>query len=86
MNGRLDWVYDDWLYPAFESLKLAEPRARWLRSLLGDQGTVHAVVLEADGPRVAGIPEPLPALGFAPAGRFGPFRVWTRGSSTYGDL
>ena len=36
MNGRLDWVYDDWLYPVFESLKLAEPRARWLRSLLGD--------------------------------------------------
>ena len=37
------------------------------------------MVLESDGPAVAGIPEPLPALGFAPAGRFGPFRVWTFG-------
>jgi hypothetical protein len=79
MSGRLEWVYDDWLYPAFESLKLAEPRAHWLRPILGPSAVVRAVVLESDLPRIDGIPEPLPALGFRPAGRFGPFRVWILG-------
>jgi hypothetical protein len=80
MSGRLEWVYDDWLYPAFESLKLAEPRARWLRSLLEARAAVRAVVIESDSDRLDGIPEPLPALGFQPAGRVGSFRVWTLGS------
>ena len=84
MNGRLEWVYDDWLYPAFESLKLAEPRRRWLRSMLGRPAAVRAVVLESDGDRVDGIPEPLPALGFVRAGRSGPFRVWILGSHSPG--
>ncbi len=73
MNGRLDWVYDDWLYPVFESPKLAEPRARWLRPLLGDPAAVRAVVLESDGPRLDGIPEPLPRSASGPragSGRF----------------
>ena len=30
VNGRLELVYDDWLYPVFESLHLAEPRSGWL--------------------------------------------------------
>jgi hypothetical protein len=80
MSGRLEWVYDDWLYPAFESLKLAEPRARWLRPLLGPTAAARAVVLESDADRLDGIPEPLPALGFQSAGRVGSFRVWTVGS------
>jgi hypothetical protein len=84
MSGRLDWVYDAWLYPAFESRKLAEPRARWLRRVLGPPAGARAVVLESDSPRVDGIPEPLPALGFRLAGRFGPFRVWTFGSTPRG--
>ena len=72
MSGRLEWVYDDWLYSAFESLKLAEPRRRWLRSMLGRSAAVRAVVLESDGNRVDGIPEMLPELGFVRAGRSGP--------------
>ena len=57
MSGRLEIVYDDWLYPAFESLKLAEPRGRWLRPMLA---SVRAVVLESDSPRVAGHPRTAP--------------------------
>jgi hypothetical protein len=86
MSGRLEWVYDDWLYPAFESMKLAEPRARWLRPLLEARGGVRAVVLESDSDRLDGIPETLPALGFQSAGRVGSFRVWTLGSSGPGGL
>jgi hypothetical protein len=86
MSGRLEIVYDDWLYPAFESLKLAEPRGRWLRSMLASRSSVRAVVLESDSPRVDGIPDPLPTLGFVPAGRFGPFRVWTLGYPPPGAL
>ncbi|HLH28481.1 MAG TPA: hypothetical protein VKW77_06170, partial [Acidimicrobiales bacterium] len=80
MSGRLEWVYDDWLYPAFESLKLAEPRARWLPPAQGPRSEVRALVLEPDGDRLDGLSEPLSALGFRPGGRFGPFRVWTLGS------
>ena len=80
MSGRLEWVFDDWLYPAFESRKLAEPRGRWLRPVLGPPAGARAIVLETDSPRVDGVAEPLPTLGFRPAGRFGPFRVWTFGS------
>jgi hypothetical protein len=86
MSGRLEIVYDDWLYPAFESLKLAEPRGRWLRPRLASGTLVRAVVLESDDPRVDGILEPLRALGFRPAGRFGRFRVWTLGDSPPGAL
>ena len=30
VHGRADLVYDPWLYPVFESIKLAEPRSAWL--------------------------------------------------------
>ena len=29
--GRTDLVFDDWLYPVFESVHAAEPRSVWLR-------------------------------------------------------
>ena len=32
--GSTDLVFDDWLYPVFESLHLAEPRSSWLASTL----------------------------------------------------
>jgi hypothetical protein len=86
MTGRLEWVYDDWLYPVFESLKLAEPRAHWLRPVLGPPTGARAVVLESDRTRVDGLFEPLPALGFQPAGQFGPFRVWIFGYPSPGPL
>ena len=30
LHGRIDLVYDPWLYPVFESIDLAEPRSIWL--------------------------------------------------------
>ena len=30
LDGRLELVHDNWLYPVFESLRLAEPRSAWL--------------------------------------------------------
>jgi hypothetical protein len=77
IHGRLDLVYDDWLYPVFEALELAEPRSRWLRSALV-AGPVRVVVCESDSPRLGGIPDLLPALGYRSSGRIGRFRVWVR--------
>jgi hypothetical protein len=77
VHGRLDLVYDDWLYPVFESLKLAEPRSRWLRPIL-TVGPVRVIVLDSEVPRVDGIAETLPELGYLSAVRVGPFMVWTR--------
>ena len=34
VHGRLDLVYDPWLYPVFESIGLAEPRSAWLARAL----------------------------------------------------
>lgn len=79
MSGRLEIVYDDWLYPAFESIRRAEPRTRWLRPMLASGSPVRAVVLESDSPHAFGLPEPLTAYDFRMAGRFGSFRVWSRG-------
>jgi hypothetical protein len=86
MSGRLEWVYDDWLYPAFESRKLAEPRARWLRPMVGSLDALRAVVLQSDRPGIDGLPESLSAFGFTLAGRFGPFRVWIRADPAPGVL
>lgn len=78
MIGRLDIVYDDWLYSAFERARQAEPRSRWLRILLESPAAVVVVVLESDRHDVEGVPLPLSALGFEPAGRYGSFRAWIR--------
>ncbi|MHB1558755.1 MAG: hypothetical protein ACYC61_14980, partial [Isosphaeraceae bacterium] len=78
MIGRLDMVYDDWLYAAFERAREAEPRSRWLRSFLEAPSAATVVVLESDRREVDGVPVPLEALGFEPAGRYGSFRAWSR--------
>jgi hypothetical protein len=77
VQGRLDLVYDDWLYPVFESLDLAEPRSRWLRQAISS-GPVRVLVMTSDSPRLDGILETLPALGYLTAFRVGSFLVWTR--------
>ncbi len=77
LHGRIDLVHDDWLYPVFESIRKAEPRSRWLRPIL-TSGTVRVLVLESDNPRVEGIAETLPALGYMSAVRIGSFLVWIR--------
>jgi len=75
--GRLELVYDDWLYPVFESTGLAENRSRWLRRSLTD-GPVRVVVSTAGSPRVAGVETTLAVLGYRAVGRFGPFRVYEK--------
>jgi hypothetical protein len=77
LNGRLDLVYDDWLYPVFESVKLAEPRSAWLRFRLTG-GSVRFIVTNSDDVRIPGIGETLLELGFAPRIQVGPFFVSER--------
>lgn len=75
-------AHDEWLYQAFEEVEAAEPRELWLRKALTD-GQVRLVVVEPPrgseaASRVAGIAEPLPELGFTPAGRSGRFDLWKK--------
>ena len=77
LHGRLDLVYDDWLYPVFESVKLAEPRAVWLHNRLTD-GSVRFVVNTSDNPQIPGISGTLPELGFVRRIQVGPFFAWER--------
>jgi hypothetical protein len=83
VHGRLDLVYDDWLYPAFESIHLAEPRSNWLRAAL-TRGAVHAVVTTSDSPRIDGLGQTLKDLGYVARFQLGPYFVWERrhGAST----
>jgi hypothetical protein len=77
VNGRLELVHDDWLYPVFESLGLAEPRALWLRPALVS-GPVRAVVSKTDQPRIEGTDLDLRRLGYRRDVSIGNFFVWTR--------
>jgi hypothetical protein len=77
IHGRRDLVYDDWLYPAFESIRLAEPRSTWLRQALTD-GSVRFIVNTSDTPDIDGLAEPISRLGFIRRIRHGPFFVWER--------
>jgi hypothetical protein len=77
LYGRLDLVYDNWLYPVFESLRLAEPRASWLRIAL-TAGAVRFVVNTSDSPQIEGLDQTLPKLGYLRRFQIGPFFVWER--------
>ncbi len=82
VRGRVDLVYDDWLYPVFESMNLAEPRSIWLRRVLV-AGPIRFIVTASESPQIDGIDLPLTRLGYARrlrAGRpqAGPFVVWER--------
>lgn len=79
LHGRVELAHDEWLYGAFESVGAAEPRERWLRPALAD-GPIRQVVLADDSTSVPGLRQTLPELGYARSGRFGPYRVWRRGS------
>jgi hypothetical protein len=81
-SGRLELVYDDWLYPVFESTGLAEQRSRWLRQFLTN-GSVRVVVTTAESDRIGGVETTLPVLGYRPVGRFGPFRVFQRSDRVF---
>ncbi len=77
IDGRLDLVYDDWLYPVFESLHLAEVRSGWLARSL-QSGPVRAVVATTPDSRIEGTLVDLRMLGYHPDISVGPFFVWTR--------
>jgi hypothetical protein len=79
--GRLDLVYDDWLYEVFESLRLAEPRAIWLRRALCGGGA-HFVINTSDGSTIDGLPESLPRMGYFATIQVGPFYVWKRAAGS----
>ncbi len=76
--GCVGLTHDEWLYKAFEAINAAEPRERWLRRALTD-GPIRLVLVERErGPRVAGVSESLPDLGYEDAGDLGPFTLWRR--------
>jgi hypothetical protein len=77
LNARLDLVYDHWLYPAFESVRLAEPRSVWLRRALVS-GSVRFIVNTSEDPAIDGIAEPIPKLGYVRRVKNGPYCVWER--------
>ena len=73
--GRTDLVFDDWLYPVFESVHAAEPRSVWLRQALAD-GSIRFVITTSDRPWVDGVGEPLNRLGYTARAKVGPLYVW----------
>jgi hypothetical protein len=77
VHGRLDLVYDPWLYPVFESIGQAEPRSVWLARALS-AGPVRFVVTISPRTALDGLPQSLPDLGYRMPDRSGPFFVWTR--------
>ena len=74
-HGRADLVYDEWLYPVFESVGLAERRSVWLRRALVSS-SVRYVVMPSQGTRIEGLDQTLPELGFFPSRVVGPFFLW----------
>lgn len=77
IHGRLDLVYDDWLYAVFESMHLAEPRSIWLRHAL-TAGPVRFVVNTSESPRIDEVGLRLSELGYSRRLSAGPFWVWER--------
>jgi hypothetical protein len=77
VNGRLNLVYDDWLYPVFESLHLAESRSSWLDRELRSR-SLRAVVATTPASHIPGTDLDLNRLGYHTDIAVGPFFVWTR--------
>jgi hypothetical protein len=77
LHGRLDLVYDPWLYPVFESIGLAEPRSIWLAQALST-GPVRVVVSTSDRPSIDGLEGTLSALGYEDPIRVADYFIWKR--------
>ena len=73
--GRIDLVFDHWLYPVFESVHAAEPRSIWLRRALTD-GSVRFVITTSQDPWVDGVEEPLTQLGYTRRFLIASLYVW----------
>jgi hypothetical protein len=79
MYGRMDLVYDEWLYGAFESAGEAEPRERWLKRIIS-HGSVQLIITASDRETVPGILLPLKDLGYLAILMKGRFQAWVRPS------
>jgi hypothetical protein len=79
IHGRLDLVYDPWLYPVFESIGAAEPRSIWLEQALST-GPVRVVATTSPRARIDGLKRTLPELGYRLKSQAGPYFVWARPS------
>ncbi len=77
LHGRLDLVYDPWLYPVFESIGLAEPRSIWLARALST-GAVRVVVSTSDRQTIDGVGSTLYELGYEDPIRVGEYFIWKR--------
>jgi hypothetical protein len=77
LHGRIDLVYDHWLYPVFESTGLAEPRSIWLERALAT-GPVRVVATTSSRAQIDGLTRSLPDLGYSLFQRTGPYYVWAR--------
>ena len=74
LHGRLDLVYDPWLYPVFESIGLAEPRSIWLEQAIST-GPVRVVVSTTKQPSIDGLERTLSELGYEDAIRVGDYFI-----------
>lgn len=77
LHGRMDLVYDPWLYPVFESIGLAEPRSIWLERALAT-GPVRVIVTTSSRVEIDGLTQTLADLGYTLFRRVGTNFVWSR--------
>ena len=77
LHGNRHLVHDEFVYGAFETVGVAEPRSLWLRSAL-ETGAVHFVIVPDDRQTLSGLKESLPKMGYRAVGRFGVYRLWER--------
>jgi hypothetical protein len=77
LHGRIDLVYDYWLYPVFESIGLAEPRSIWLDQALST-GPIRVVATTSHRGENDGLNRTLPDLGYSLSDRIGPYFIWAR--------
>jgi hypothetical protein len=75
--GRTELVFDDWLYPVFEAVHLAEPRTTWLGRALTD-GPVRFVITTSEDPVIDGVRERLESLGYVSRFKITSLYVWER--------
>jgi hypothetical protein len=75
--GQRALVYDDWLYPVFESIHFAEPQSVWLtRALTAD--SINYVVTTSDSNGIDGLGRSFHDLGYVRGIKVGKFFVWER--------
>jgi hypothetical protein len=75
--GQPALVYDDWLYPVFESIHLAEPRSVWLTRALVADG-INYLVTTSESTTIDGLGRSFHDLGYIPGIKVGTYLVWER--------